>query len=139
MGFPIVSGIIISLVSLPIYSRRDYTYVSKYWSDSRDDHVAMNSFCGNSSDTKVAYVDICLDLLLLIGAALALSLSSCTNVATCANPWLVKVAVAFFGLCNGILLVATLKLLILAQQSDSEESIADANRLTRKAVMIVIK
>jgi len=79
------------------------------------------------------------DLVLLVGAVLALNMGKCVKVKQCDEPYLITYALIFFGAFNGLLLLAQVMIICKATQSGTDEGAKDAKKVTRKMGIHIVK
>jgi len=139
---PIVAGILIIVVDLPVWRRRDQSYLAKYLckKDSETSEVQDVPISAHeeSEDTGRA-VHLVLDCIFLIGLLLIFEMSGCAKSNQCRNPSIVLYARVFFFAINGFLLLGLVILYCKAKKIGSDEALADAKRFRKRMLTSVIK
>jgi len=133
--FPMVSGTLIALLGLPFWSDKDHTYLKEYWGVP----IQGSSCCGSGDEARSHFLSLFFDLVLLVGAVLALNMGRCVKVKNCDKPYLITYALIFFGTFNGLLLLAQVLIICKAKKAGTDEGDADAKKVGRKMGIHIVK
>jgi len=133
--FPMVSGALIALLQLPCWSDKDHVYLKEYWGMP----IEGASCCGNGDEARSHFLGIIFDLVLLIGAVLALNMGTCVKVTKCDKPYLITYALIFFGTFNGVVLLVQFLIFCKAKKAGTDEGAGDAKKVGRKMAIHIVK